>query len=92
LVLKKKFPKKNLQRELKMIHCLKQIAGTVSVLLEENNIPAGECAGIEIQIPGNADSKKGILINSEIFKWENICISDIIGNIIPLPVNLQGIL
>ncbi len=71
---------------------LEQIAGTVSVLLEENNIPAGECAGIEIQIPGNADSKKGILINSEIFKWENICISDIIGNIIPLPVNLQGIL
>lgn len=71
---------------------LEQIAGTVSVLLEENNIPAGECSGIEIQIPGNADSKKGTLINSEIFKWENICVSDIIGNIIPLPVNLQGIL
>jgi len=54
---------------------LKEAAGTALQMLKENNIPAEQCSGVEVNLPGGTDCMEK--------DW-----ADITSRIIPLPVDV----
>lgn len=66
------------------------MTGAVLELLEKNGLNIRDCAGIGIGSPGTVDDRRGTILYSNNFRWENVAIVSQMQKRLPVPIRIAN--